>query len=211
MTKRISGRVALLIISVAGLAVLVLGWMMFVGPERSKAADLSTKVASTETQVSDAQRLLAGSTGKKSLAALHQLQVAMPDQEKISGILRQLQSIANTTQVELDTVTPLAPTVVGVAGEESVPMTVIVTGHYFGIQRFLRLLRASADLHNGRLVSNGRLFTVDSIQFTGAPKGGVINATMAVNGFIYSAAAASAATTVTPPTTSNTSATAVGP
>ena len=106
MTKRISGRVALLIISVGGIAVLVLGWVMFVGPERSKAADLGTKVASTQTQVSDAQRLLAGSSGKKSLAALHQLQAAMPDQAKMSGILRQLQTIANTTQVELDTVSP---------------------------------------------------------------------------------------------------------
>ena len=65
-------------------------------------------------------------------------------------------------------------------------MTVSATGHYFGIQRFLRLLRASADLHNGHLVGNGRVYTVDSIQFTGVPTGGLVTATMAVNGFTYS-------------------------
>jgi Tfp pilus assembly protein PilO len=209
MTKRISGRVALLLICVGAIVILFLGWLTFVGPERSKASDLGTKVSDTQTQVSDAQRLLAGSTGKKSLAALHQLQAVMPAQEKMSEILRQLTSVAQTTQVELDGVTPQAPTVVGAAGEEEVPMTVTATGHYFGVQRFLRLLRASADVHDGRLVGNGRLYTVDSIQFTGAPKGGVVSATMTINTFIYTAPAVSE--TSAPPTTANTSATAVGP
>ena len=208
MTKRISGRVALILICVGSIVVLMLGWMTFVGPERSKASDLSVKVSDTQAQVSDAQQLLAGSTGKKSLAALHQLQAAMPAQAKMSEILRQLSAVAKTTQVELDGVTPQAPVVGASAGEESVPMTVMATGHYFGIQRFLRLLRASADLHNGRLVGNGRLYTVDNIQFSGAPKGGVVSATMTINGFIYTAPPAGA--TTVPPTTENTSATAVG-
>jgi Tfp pilus assembly protein PilO len=208
MTKRISGRVALILICVGAIVVLLLGWMTFVGPERSKASDLSGQVSNTQIQVSDAQRLLAGSTAKKSMAALHQLQTVMPAQEKMSEILRQLSGIAKTTQVELDGVTPLAPAVGASPGEETVPMTVLVTGHYFGIQRFLRLLRASADLHNGRLVGSGRLYTVDSIQFSGAPTGGVVSATMAINGLIYTAPPAGE--TSAPPTTENTNATAVG-
>ena len=187
MTKRISGRVALILICVGALVFLFLGWLTFVGPQRSKASDLSGQVSNTQTQVADAQRLLAGSTGKKSLAALHQLQAVMPADEKMSGILRQLTSIAKTTQVELDGVSPQAPAVGAATGEEEVPMTVTATGHYFGVQRFLRLLRASADVHNGRLVGNGRLYTVDNIQFSGAPKGGVVSATMTINGFIYTA------------------------
>lgn len=208
MTKKLSGRVALILICVGAMVVLFLGWMTFVGPERSKASDLGGKVSDTQNQVSDAQQLLAGSTGKKSLAALHQLQAVMPAQEKMSGILRQLTSIAKTTQVELDGLTPQAPAVGASAGEESVPMTVMATGHYFGVQRFLRLLRASADVHKGRLVGNGRLYTVDSIQFSGAPKGGVVTATMTINGFIYTAPPAGETPSL--PTTENTSATAVG-
>jgi hypothetical protein len=208
MTKRISGRVALLLICVGAFVALILGWMTFVGPERSKASDLNGKVSNTQTQVSDAQRLLAGSSGKKSLAALRQLQAVMPAQEKMSEILRQLTSIANTTQVEVDGITPLAPALGAAPGEEQVPMTVTATGHYFAVQRFLRLLRASADVHKGRLVGHGRLYTVDNIQFSGAPKGGVVTASMTVNGFIYTAPAASQ--TPAPPTTANTSATAAG-
>jgi hypothetical protein len=208
MTKRISGRVALILICVGAMVVLFLGWMTFVGPERSKAADLNGKVSDTQTQVSDAQQLLAGSTGKKSLAALHQLQVVMPAQVKMSAILRQLTSIAKTTQVELDGLTPGAPAPGVAAGEEQVPMTVMATGHYFGVQRFLRLLRASADVHNGRLVGNGRLYTVDNVQFSGAPKGGVVSATMTINGFVYTAPPAGETPAL--PTTANTSATAVG-
>ena len=208
MTKRISGRVALILICVGAIVVLLLGWMTFVGPERSKASDLSVKVSNTQTQVSDAQRLLAGSTGKKSLAALRHLQTAMPAQAQMSQILRQFSGIAKTAQVELDGVTPQAPVVGAAAGEESVPMTVAATGHYFGIQRFLRLLRASADVHSGRLVGNGRLYTVDNVQFASADKGGVVSVTMTINGFTYTAPPAGA--TSVPPTTENTSATAVG-
>ena len=87
-------------------------------------------------------------------------------------------------------------------------MTVTATGHYFGMQRFLRLLRASADVHNGRLVGNGRLYTVDNIQFSGADKGGVVSVTMTINCFTYTAPPAGSASV--PPTTENTSATAVG-
>lgn len=208
MTKRISGRVALILVCVGAILVLFLGWTMFVGPQRSKASDLSVKVSNTQSQVADAQQLLAGSSGKKSLAALRQLEAVMPAQVKMSEILRQLTGIAKTTQVELDGITPQAPALGASAGEEQVPMTVTATGHYFAVQRFLRLLRASADVHNGRLVGKGRLYTVDSIQFAGAPKGGVVSASMTLNGFIYTAPAVAE----TPaPTTANTSATAVGP
>ena len=209
MTKRISGRVALILVCVGAIVVLFLGWTMFVGPQRSKASDLGVKVSNTQSQVADAQRLLAGSSAKKSLAALHQLQAVMPAEVQMSQILRQFTSIAKTTQVELDMITPSAPALGAAAGEESVPMTVTATGHYFAVQRFLRLLRASADVHGGRLVGKGRLYTVDNIQFAGAPKGGVVSASMTINGFTYTAPAATA--TPAPPTTANTSATAVGP
>ena len=57
MTKRISGRVALILVCVGAILVLFLGWTMFVGPQRSKASDLSVKVSNTQSQVADAQQL----------------------------------------------------------------------------------------------------------------------------------------------------------
>ena len=41
-------------------------------------------------------------------------------------------------------------------------------GHYFAIQKFLRILRSEAVLRGDKMVATGRLYTVDSIQFTGS-------------------------------------------
>jgi hypothetical protein len=207
-TSRITGRVALLIIAASAFVILLLGWFAFVGPQRSKASDLDSQVASTQTQIDDSQRLLTGSVRRQSLAAVRQLDRVVPDQTKMSELLRQLSSNAKTSQVELDTITPSAPT--AVSGAEAVPLTVGLTGHYFAIQRFLRLLRASADVRNGRLVSTGRLYTVDNVQFIGGQAGGVVTATLGVNAFVYTPVAAGA-TTPTTTSTSSTTASAAGP
>jgi Tfp pilus assembly protein PilO len=115
-----------------------------------------------------------------------------------------LSAIAKTSEVELTSITPAAP-VVGTT-DNALPLAVSVNGHYFAIQRFLRLLRASADLRNGKLVGNGRLYSVDSIGFAGSA--GVITASIAINAYqnlgaaaIAAAAAATAATAATTTTT----------
>jgi Tfp pilus assembly protein PilO len=201
MTGWMTGRVALLIIAVSALIITLLAWFAFIAPQRSKASDLDVQVAGTETQILDAQNLLRGSTRKQSLAAVRQLQGVMPDQIKMSQLLRQLSGVATTSQIELDTITPTAPT--ATTGPEAIPIAVQITGHYFAIQRFLRLLRSSADVRNGKLSSTGRLFTVDSIQFTGGAVGGVVTANLKINAFLYSTP-----TAVTPVTTTPTSTTA---
>ena len=132
----------------------------------------------------------------------------MPAQEKMSEILRQLTSIAKTTQVELDGLTPLAPAVGASAGEESVPMTVMATGHYFGVQRFLRLLRASADVHKGASSATDASTPSTASSSRVRRRAEWSAATMTINGFIYTAPPAGEAPA--PPTTENTSATAVG-
>jgi hypothetical protein len=206
MTKRISGRIAFLIIGVSVIIILLLGWFAFIAPQRSKVADLESQVSSAQTQIVDAQRLLSGPTRRQSLATVRQLQGVMPDQVKMSEILRQLSSISTTSEIELDTITPQTPSIVG--GEAAVPLTVAITGHYFAIQRFLRLLRASADIRNGHLVATGRLYSVDSIQFTGGQVGGVISASLTLNGYVYTPLPSVAPATTTP---ASTSATAAGP
>ncbi len=206
MTSQMTGRVALVIIVVSALIIMLLGWFAFIGPQRSKASDLAVQIASTETQILDAQQLLRGPTKKQSLAAVHQLQGVMPDQIKMSQLLRQLSSVAATSQTELDTITPSAPT--ATSGPEAIPMAVKVTGRYFALQSFLRLLRASADVRNGKLAASGRLFTVDSIDFTGGQVGGVVTANLKINAFLYTTPAAVAPVATTP---TSTTATAAGP
>ena len=204
--SRITGRVALLIMGVSAIIVLLLGWTVFVGPQRSKASDLDTQISSTQTQIVDGNKLLAGPLRKESLSAVRLLEGVVPAETRMSGLIRQLSSISATSAVEFDAITPTAPTTV--PGAEPIPMTIALTGHYFAIQHFLQLLRASADLRNGHVVGKGRLYSVNSIQFTGGQPGGTVMATLNINAYIYTAVPAG-----TTPTTSATSttATAAGP
>jgi hypothetical protein len=195
----------LLIIVVATLVVILVGWIGFVSPQRSKASSLGAQISNTELQIADNQKLVAGPTKRQSLAALRKLQAAVPELANQPQLLRQLSSMARTSDTELDSIAPGAP-LAGVS-TESLPLAVSVKGHYFAIQRFLRLLRASRDLRNGHLVGHGRLYTVDTISFasgsggSGAP--GVITATLAINAFL---SAATPAVTATPTTTTTASA-----
>jgi hypothetical protein len=205
MLQRVSGRVAFLIIAVAIVLVILLGWFAFVAPQRSKASDLGAQISNTDLQIADNQKLVAGPVKQRSLAALRKLQRVVPAVADQPQLLRQLSAIARTSETELDGITPTTP----VAGTSttSLPLTVSLKGHYFAIQRFLRLLRASTDLRHGRVVGSGRLFTVDSVTFASGSGGsgstaGVITATLTVNAFLY--AGTPAVATIAPPATTTT-------
>jgi Tfp pilus assembly protein PilO len=207
MIDRLSGRVALLLVVVAAAAVVLLGWFVLLSPEKAKADKLDVQIGDTNTQLAAVTSLLQGPTGRQSLISHRLFQKAVPDDPKVSQILRQLSVAAAQSGVELDGITPTA--LVPGAGSETLPISLTVKGHYFALQAFLRILRNEADVHNGQVRSSGRLFTVDSIQFTGgAPSStpgavgdnGVIQAALALDAYVYSpsSVAAATATPVTP-------------
>lgn len=218
MIDRMSGRVALLLVTVALLLVLLLGWFVLISPQRSKASKLDSQVGETNIQLDAVTSLLQGPVGRESLAELKVAKIAVPDDPKMSQILRQLSAAASTAGVSLDSITPQP--LVPLSGAEVVPMMLSVTGHYFAIQRFLRVLRTEAALRGNKLHATGRLYSVDSIQFTGtaAPatatgqssggSTGLIQAALAVNAFVYDPAAVS---TAVPTTTDTTTTTAASP
>ena len=71
MTKRIERAGALILICVGAIVVLLLGWMTFVGPERSKASHVDTQIAQQQDQLTAAQQLLAtASKAEMSLVRL---------------------------------------------------------------------------------------------------------------------------------------------
>ena len=80
------------------------------------------------------------------------------------------------------------------ATSQALPIALTFKGRYFGLQKLLRLMRQSAGVSGGKIVSEGRLYTVDSIQFAGGGQaaagaaGGAtanISATITLNAFIY--------------------------
>ncbi|MBA3842037.1 MAG: type 4a pilus biogenesis protein PilO [Actinobacteria bacterium] len=206
MTDRISGRVSLLVVSIALILVLAIGWFGLVSPERSKASKLDRQIAETNVQLQGVTDLLRGGQGKQSLAQLRVFAKAVPSDAQMSQILRQLSSIASASGVEVDAVTPQALTPLSVG--QALPITLMVKGHYFGLQRFLHALRSEAELHGQKLRATGRLYTVDNIVFTGGQSpsgqpagpttsgqvagGDLIQAALSLNAFVFTSAAPTA-------------------
>jgi hypothetical protein len=213
MIDKLSGRVALLLVVVATLLVVLLGWFVLLAPERAKATKLDAQINDTNTQLQAVTNLLEGPVGKQSLVSLRVFQRALPDQAKMSQILRQLTTAASASGVELDGITPSA--LLPGTGTETLPISLNVQGHYFGLQKFLRLLRTSADLRGDQVRATGRLYTVDSIQFSGAAAQtttsgqqagqSVINASLALNAFVYAPTAVAPTTSVPAATSDSTS------
>lgn len=211
MPKKINGPLALVLSALAVLVVVGVGWFMLVSPQRSKADALDTQIGSTEAQLTDAQRLLAVPNRRSTAAALATAKRALPDTAQMSNVLRQLYAASAKSKTELDSITPGAQ--IPASGASPLPMTVAIKGRYFAIQKFVRLLRESADVKKGKLAAKGRLYTIDNIAFVGTTAqpgqatNGIISATLALNAYVAAAAAAPAAA-ATDTTTSGTTASA---
>jgi hypothetical protein len=219
----LSGRIAALLAAAAVLVVLIVGWLVLVSPERSKAADLATKTDQTQAQVTATQAYVDSPSTKQAVHDLKRLQTMLPDDVKMSQVLRQLSAAAGNAGIALNSISPT--TAVPSNGGEAVPISLGITGHYFNISRFLQLLRAQADVKGTKIVGSGRLYSVDSIQFSGggtstpatgasSGSGGTapISASLAVNAFIYSPVAATppTATTATTPSSDTGTTTTTG-
>jgi type IV pilus assembly PilO-like protein len=204
----LSGRVAAALAAAAVLVVVLAGWFFFVSPERSKAADLSTKIDGTQAQVVSTQAYVDSPVTKRAVHDLKRLQRVLPDDPHMSQVLRQLSAIATSSQVSLAGITPTTPVPSG--GGEAVPIALTVTGHYVNISKFLHAVRTDVGVKGTAIKGSGRLFSVDSIQFSGGgasatgPGSSVISASIALNAFVYSPAAAAATTTPTDTTAAGT-------
>ena len=139
MIDRINGRLALLL-AIAGLLILLLaGWFVLVSPQRSKAAALNTQIGDASVKLASTQAFLRSPAAHQSVADLRRLGVALPDDVKMSEILRQLAWASRVSGVSITSITPSAP--VPSTGAQALPIALTVTGHYFRIAKFMHLLR----------------------------------------------------------------------
>ena len=187
-----------------GIAVVVLlvlaaiGYFGLVKPQKGKAADLSTQIAAQENQIADARALLAKSKDaqKVRVADLFKLTKTMPDQPDEAGIVLELTNVARQSGITFDSIAPQGST--PLSGYQVVPITVIFDGNFFQLTDFLFRLRNLVDVRRGALAANGRLFTVDTIQFDeGARKFPQVQASLTVDAYIYG----TGATVTAPPQT----------
>jgi Tfp pilus assembly protein PilO len=184
-------------IAVAVLAAAVVGagggWFLIVSPQRSKASKLETTIRDKQAAVAVAQHEL--STAQNGSARLQVLDTALPAQPAMAQVVEQLNHLATQAGVTLDTVTP--STEVPGSGYEAVPLNVVVDGRYFGVERFLHLVRTQVKLGTSRVSAHGRLFDVQSIQLEQTEPAPTVSATLGLRAFYYSTTATPTPTTTT--------------
>ena len=176
-------------IAIAAAAVLVLaliGYFAVVKPQKATEADLSTQIAAADTQIADARALLAKSKDaqKVRVADLFRLTKAMPDQPDEAGIILELTNVARGSGIEFESISPQGST--PLSGYQVVPIDVVFEGNFFQLTDFLYRLRNLVDVRRGALAADGRLFTVDSVEFSeGELKFPEVKATLTVDAYIY--------------------------
>jgi Tfp pilus assembly protein PilO len=191
--------VALVLVGVAVLLAAA-GWLMIVSPKRTKATELASTIQAKQSQLSIAQRTPPPSQAKAA-ADTAAVGAALPDDVGMPQVVDQLNTLARHAGVTLDTVTP-QPAVTG-TGYMSVPLNVVVDGHYFGVEKFLNLVRNQVKLQKTHVAAAGRLFDVSGVQLQQTEPAPTVTATLTLDTFYYSPAAAQAAPA---PTTTDTTA-----
>ena len=186
MKEKLTPKLVALLALVTLIVVALAGWFMAVSPQRSTAATLDAQIADAEASLQAAQ-YEAGlkPTSKLNARTSRRLARGLPDRTAMPKVLRELLFAARSSRVTLDSVTP-QPLMTTSQGYDAVPIDVVVTGRYGGIQRFLHKLRLQAGISGERVHASGRLFTVDTLSLAAAeatlPR---ITATLRVNAFVY--------------------------
>jgi hypothetical protein len=212
MISGLSGRLVALIAAAVVIVVVLVGWILLVSPQRSKAAELGTEIADTQAKVAETQAYVSSPTTRGYARDLLRLKKVLPETPRMSQILRQLTAASAASGVRVTSITPTAP--IGSSGGEAVPIALAVQGHYFGISKFLHILRTEAYAVGTTVRGKGRLYSVDSIQFanggtvaptpgstSGGSSTGTITASLTLNVFLF----ATPPVVVTPPTTTDSS------
>jgi type IV pilus assembly protein PilO len=171
------------------LAALALSYLVLISPQRSEASKLNEQITATELQIGT-NRIQGRQTQKPfRIAELFSLTKAMPDEQDMPNVLLELSRIAEGTGVVIDSISPSAP-MVG-AGFGRLPLVVVFEGSFYDLSDFLYRLRNLVTVRDGTLDARGRLFSVDTVQFTeGSKRFPQLLATVSLSAFVYHAPAA---------------------
>jgi hypothetical protein len=183
-------------VAVALLALVVVAaggaWLVAIGPGRSNAAKLQGTIEEKRAELALAQHRHAA-TAASERAQLGALRTAMPDRLAMPQVVDDLSRLSSAAGVSLDSV---APTVaVAGSGYQAMPITVVVGGRFFAVERFLHLVRTQVRVDRARLEASGRLFDVEGVQLEQADPAPRVTATLTVDAFSFTGQPAPASTT----------------
>lgn len=196
----------MVVVPICGLLVLVLGWMVLLGPKQRHIGDLRQQTAAARQQIADdlaraaASRTAAAAPVIKT-ADIYKLETAMPSILDMPDLLLELDQMAKDTGVTLMSIGP-SPLSQGTNGYSTEKLTLQADGNFYTLTDYIYRLRNMVYVRSGALEANGRIFTLDNVSIT--PGGSGLQATIQLETYVYGAppvAGAPAGTPVTPAST----------
>lgn len=189
MTAKLARNKVTIAASLLVALVSLLAYLVLVSPKRSRASELDGEIAAAQVELSRlrAEQARVEEEPTVPVADLGHLTKAMPDRLNMPALLLKIARVARETGISFDSITPSEP--VPVSGYQKVPVSLVFQGNFFALNDFLYRMRNLVQVRDDRLRVDGRLFTVDAIDFAeGSEQFPQIQATLTANAFVYGGA-----------------------
>jgi len=179
-------RAAIFALIAVGAAVLAFGgYTLLVKPQKAKVATIEKEIADKQSTIDQYRSEAAAAKNtvapKIRVAEVYRLARAMPANLDMPDILLELDQVARDSGIELQSITPQAPTPGN--GFSIVPISLTFQGDYYSVTDLLYRLRSLVTVRHAALDANGRLFAVQSI--TLSPNGNLLTANVSVDTYVY--------------------------
>jgi hypothetical protein len=190
MKARIAALPPRAVIAIAAGAVLVYAlalWLLLVAPKRAEATTLADDVIAAELQLAEARvRPTRPQSAGTQVSDVLRLAKAMPSGTDQPGLVLELDRLARSTGVELESISPREP-VVTAGSPTAIPVVVTASGSYRQIMRFVRRARELVRVRGGEVRATGRLFAAQALELTESGTKGFpfLDATITFNAFVY--------------------------
>lgn len=201
MSAKLSNRSALAVGGAVLALVLFVLWFLVVSPERSQAKDLETEVATAQAELDQKKADLARPSAAVTVRAsdVFRLAKALPEDGNVAGVILDVDRLASKHGLKLEGFQPTA--VIPVTGYYAQPLSVTVQGRFGDVSAFLKELRELVSVKKGRLVVQGRLYSVNEVRL-GKPEGEakfpVVRAGVVLNAFGFMPGIPATTTPATP-------------
>ena len=194
------------LVGVGAALVLLVGWMMLLGPKQKQVSTVNAQTAAVNQQIADDLTRASTARGADSaptlkVADVYKLTTAMPSILDMPDLLLELDQTASAAGVSLNSISPSPPATDPMGGGFStVEVDVNVTGNFYSLTDLLYRLRNLVYVRSGALQANGRIFTGNSVSLT--PSDNVVTAAIVLTTYVYGTVPSTTSAPTTPETTS---------